>query len=31
MFNNELKYAPWFAKDKKNGFQTHPTINIPKW
>ena len=31
MFNNEIKYAPWFAKDKKNGLQTHLTTNIPKW
>ena len=31
MFKSELKYAPWFAKDKKNGFQTHLTTNIPKW
>ena len=31
MFNTELKYAPWFAKDKKNGLQTHLTTNIPKW
>lgn len=31
MFKSEIKYAPWFAKDKKNGLQTHPTTNIPKW